>query len=265
MLKRVAIVAGLTGLAMSTGCSFGWNSERYTSRELVTLSDTQLASAKSVLIQTAAGEVTLTETSGPSTIEAHIRAQTQERADETSVTSKLSVDGRLEISVLWPGDRRRSNEGCDLIVSLPQMDGVRIRTSAGDVKVSDMMGEMLIETSAGDVNVARHAGKVTVITSAGDIEIEDAEGPISAKTSAGDIDLVRTGGPITARTSAGDIHAAMIGPYSGTIVANTSVGDLTVMGKQYRQKSVTLSLGEGPEICTFESSVGDVRVSVTKN
>ncbi len=265
MLKQAGIVAGLTGLAMSAGCSYNWGSARFTSRELVTLNETQVAGARSVLIQTAAGDVILEETSGPSTIEAHIRAQTQERADETTVAGALGDDGRLEISVVWPDGKRRENEGCDLHVRVPQMNGVRIRSNAGDIEVSGMMGEMLIETSAGDVDVNRHGGKVTVITSAGDIEIRDVSGAVSAKTSAGDIDLVRVSTPVTARTSAGDIHASMIGPYTGTIVADTSVGGLHVLGKQYKQKHLTLSMGEGPQISRFESSVGDVRVTVTDN
>jgi len=57
----------------------------------------------------------------------------------------------------------------------------------------------------------------------------------------------------------------MTGPYTGTIVAGTSVGDLRVMGRAYSQKRVTLAIGDGPEISTFESTVGDVSVRVTGN
>jgi len=264
MRKQATIAAAILGLALSSGCSIGWESSN-ASILSVSMSEVETSGAESVLVQTEAGDIELIATDGPAMIEAHVYAVTEERADATKINARVTDEGRLEISIDWPGGERRQSESCDIVARIPRMHGVWIRTGAGEIDVKGMAGEMLIETGAGDVEVAGHAGKVTAITSAGDIEIRDASGPISAKTSAGDIDLVRVNAPITARTSAGDIHASMIGPYTGTIVADTSVGDLRVLGKEYRQKHVTLSLGDGPEICTFESSVGDVLVKVTDN
>lgn len=263
MLKRASVVVGLSGLALASGCTFDWNSADYTSTELMTIGEAEVSGATSVLVQTRAGDVTLVRTEGAPTVEAFVRAETQERADATSVTTTLGEGGRLEIGVLWPGDKRRNSESCDLRISLPEMDGVWIRSSAGDLEVAGMKGEMLLETSAGDVEVQGHDGPVTVITSAGDIEMESVTGAVSAKTSAGDIDLTRVQGPVSATTSAGDIDASMIGPYHGTIEAKTSVGDLRIMGQEYPAKSATVALGEGGDVSTFRSSVGDVHVTVT--
>ena len=264
MRKQAILSAAIVGLALSSGCSFGWRSSN-ASILSVSMSEIETSGAESVLVQTEAGDIELIATEGPAVIEAPVYAQTEERADATRINAKISDEGRLEISIDWPGGKRRQNESCDIVARIPKMQGVWIRTGAGDTEVEGMAGDMMIETGAGDVEVERHEGRVTAITSAGDIEIREATGPISAKTSAGDIDLVRVGAPITARTSAGDIHASMIGPYTGTIVADTSVGDLRVLGKEYTQKHVTLSLGDGPEICTFQCSVGDVMVKVTDN
>ncbi|MCA9272214.1 MAG: DUF4097 family beta strand repeat protein [Phycisphaerales bacterium] len=229
------------------------------------MTDVETGQAESVLVQTEAGDVELIATDGPATVEAHVYAQTEERADATRIRAVVSNEGRLEISIDWPGGERRDSESCDIVARLPRMDGVWVRTGAGEIEVEGMAGEMLVETGAGDIDVDRHDGKVTAVTAAGDIEIEDTTGPISATTRAGDVDLERVRGTIDARTSAGDIHAMIVGPYSGTIVAKTAVGDLRVMGREYHEKHATVALGDGPEISTFESSVGDVLVRITDN
>lgn len=264
MLNRAAIAVAIAGLTLSSGCSVGWRSPT-ASILSVTMTDVETSGAESVLVQTEAGDVELIATDGPAKVEAHIYAQTEERADATRIRAVVSNDGRLEISIDWPGGERLQNESCDIVARIPRMHGVWIRTGAGEIDVEGMAGEMLIETGAGDVDVDRHEGKVTVITSAGDVEIEDVTGPVSATTKAGDVDLDRVRGTIDARTSAGDIHATMVGPYTGTIIAETSVGDLRVMGREYHEKHATIALGDGPEISRFKSSVGDVLVRISDN
>jgi len=264
MLNRAGIIAAFVGLAVSTGCSVGWSSPT-ASVLTVTMRDAETKGAESVFVQTEAGDIELIATDGPSNVEAHIYAQTQERADATRIKSHINAEGQFEVSIDWPEGGRRDNESCDIVVRMPRMDGVRVRTGAGEIDVKGMAGQMHLETGAGDVDVEHHMGSVTATTSAGDIEIENVTGNVSATTRAGDVELERIGGTIEARTSAGDIEAEMTGPYTGTIVAGTSVGDLRVMGRAYSQKRVTLAIGDGPEISTFESTVGDVSVRVTGN
>lgn len=264
MLNRAGIIAAFVGLAVSTGCSVGWSSPT-ASVQTVTMSDAETQGAESVFILAEAGDIGLIATDGPSKIEAHVYAQTQERADATRIMTNINAEGQFEVSIDWPDGGRRDNENCDIVIRLPKMNGLRVHTRAGDIDVQGMVGQMHLETGAGDVEVQNHVGHVTATTSAGDIEIEDVTGDVSATTKAGDVELERIGGTIDARTSAGDIEAEITGPYTGTIVAGTLVGDLRVLGNHYSEKRVFISLGDGPEISTFESSVGDVSVRVTDN
>ena len=265
MLNRAIIASGIVGLALSSGCTTRWDSS--TAPPLtVTLSPVATTGADAVLVQTEAGDVQLIAIeAGTARIEAHIHAETEERAEATRIRAEVSREGRLEISVDWPGGHRRSNESCDIVARIPRVHGVWVRTGAGDIEVEGMAGDMLIETGAGDVHIDHHEGKVSVTTSAGDVEIENVTGPVSATTKAGDVDLEHIRGSIDASTSAGDIHAAMVGPYDGTIIARTRVGDLRILGREYHEKHATIALGEGPEISTFESAVGDILVRVSEN
>lgn len=263
MFTRAGVVVALSGLAFASGCVGSWHEARYTATERVSLGESELGGATRAVIETRAGDVSLVRAEGEAGVEAFVRAETQERADATRVSSQIDGDGRLVIGVDWPDGKRRSSESCDLRVSLPGMEGVWVRSSAGDVEVTGMGGELFIETSAGDVEVERHEGSVTVVTSAGDIEISDVSGETRARTSAGDIDLVRVSSPVAAATQAGDVHAVVTGPFAGSIEAKTSVGDLRINGTEYESKSATVTMGEGSDTCLFESSVGDVRVTVS--
>lgn len=251
----------VAGLAMGTGCAVNLGSAEHTAHQVTTFGTAEYLEAGSLLVQLEAGDVEIEESPGRMTVEARVRAETRERAEAAQVTHRVSEEGRLEISVEWPGGERWENESCDLVVRVPRMEGVWVRTSAGDIEVTGMGGELLIETSAGDVEVERHEGSVTVVTSAGDIEISDVSGSVSAQTKAGDIELRGVHTPVTASTSAGDIEARLAGPGRGTLVAVTSVGDLRVNGKEIEGKRAEVTMGEGSEISRLESSVGDVRVT----
>lgn len=254
----VLVVAGVVGM---TGCSVNLGSAEHLSHQMTTFGTDEYREAGSLLVQLEAGDVTVEQSPGRMTVEARVQAETRERAEQTRVLHRVNEDGRLELSVEWPGGERWENEHCDLVVRVPRMEGVWVRTFAGDVEVEGMGGELLIETSAGDVEVERHDGSVTVVTSAGDIEISDVSGSVSAETKAGDIELVGVHTPVTASTSAGDIQARFAGPGRGTLMARTAVGDVRVNGKEYEGKFAEVTLGEGSEISRLESSVGDVRVS----
>lgn len=254
-------VAGVAGMATMAGCSVNLGSAEHLSHHTTTIGAEESREAGSLLVQLESGDVKIEESAGRMTVEARVQAETRERAEQTLVSHRVNEDGRLELSVEWPGGERWESESCDLVVRVPRMEGVWVRGLAGDVEVSGMGGELLIETSAGDVEVARHDGSVTVVTRAGDIEISDVSGSVSVQTKAGDIELRGVQTPVTASTSAGDIHARFAGPGRGTLVARTAVGDVRVNGKDYEEKSAEITLGEGSEISRLESRVGDVRVS----
>ncbi|MFI4871262.1 MAG: DUF4097 family beta strand repeat-containing protein [Phycisphaerales bacterium JB061] len=263
MRNRAIIASTVLALAASTGssigCSVGWHSPN-ASVLSVMVADLDTSRAESVLAQTEAGDIELIATDGPTSIEAHIYAQTEQRADAARIRAEISDEGRLEISIDWPDGGRRENESCDIVARIPRMQGVWVRTGAGDVDVAGMAGEMRIETGAGDIDVDRHEGKVAATTSAGDITLKDVSGPVSASTGAGDVDLELVRGPVDASTSAGDIHATLTKSFQGTIIARASVGDLRVMGREYRERHATVRVGDSPENSRFETSVGDIVV-----
>ena len=124
-------------------------------------------------------------------------------------------------------------------VTLEGLDGeVDVATSAGDLEALDVSGPLRLRSSAGDVTVLDTASpRIAVRTSAGDVEVAAVEPPdeLVAETSAGDVDIVvpDVAYDVIADTSAGDLAVEVVDDPSAprTISARTSAGDVTIVAR----------------------------------
>lgn len=134
------------------------------------------------------------------------------------------------------------------VVNVPSQYNVDLKTSGGDIDVSDLNGQAKVSTSGGDVSLGRIAGAVDahtsggdvsmagshasamLSTSGGDIKVGDASGSLSVKTSGGSIDIRRADGDLKAHTSGGSID---IGDAGGAIDASSSGG--SIKARLFRQ------------------------------
>jgi DUF4097 and DUF4098 domain-containing protein YvlB len=260
MIRQTAISIGALGIVSACGCSVSWQDANKLATYKTPISSEMVGLANSVSIETRAGDVLLESTQAEPRIVGKIHATTQARADATTISTVVNGD-TLEISVNWPDGKRKSSEGCDLLVYLPTMTGVSIDTSAGDVFVKDMAGHMDIHSSAGDIEIHDHNGAVTARGSAGDIDFWDVNGVVDVKTSAGQISLHRVGAPATVKTSAGDIYVILNQGSTGTLSASTTVGDVELAGTGFKSSGSVQITPEGPT-SRFESSAGDIEVIV---
>jgi hypothetical protein len=146
------------------------------------------------------------------------------------------------------------------VVNVPAQYNVDLRTSGGDIAVSDLAGRATVRTSGGDVTLGRIDGIVdaytsggdvsmagshaaaTLSTSGGDIKVGDAAGSLTAKTSGGSIDIRRASADLKAHTSGGSIE---IGDASGAIDASTSGGSIKarVSGQPHADSRLSTSGG----------------------
>jgi len=127
------------------------------------------------------------------------------------------------------------------VVNVPSQYNVNLKTSGGDISVSDLNGQAKVSTSGGDVSLGHIAGAVDahtsggdvsmagsqtnalLSTSGGDIKVDDASGSLNVKTSGGSIDIRRVQADLKAHTSGGSIE---IGDAGGMIDASTSGGSI---------------------------------------
>ncbi len=96
-------------------------------------------------------------------------------------------------------------------------------TSGGDVGIEDVQGPLAVRTSGGDIRHVGAAATIDAKTSGGSITIGDIRGAIEARTSGGTIVIDHAGGPVRAKTSGGSIAVKSA---SDAVDAHTSGGSI---------------------------------------
>lgn len=154
---------------------------------------------------------------------------------EPELTQESGPGGvRLSASCGWLG----FSCSVDYEVTVPRRFAVEADSSAGDVTVRGLRGDVRLHSSAGDLRGEDLRGStVTAESSAGDIQLSFAEPPrdVQVDTSAGDVRVavpdVLGGYRIATDTSAGDVSLRVgDSPDSARRVRiETSAGDVTVL------------------------------------
>ncbi|WP_432561530.1 DUF4097 family beta strand repeat-containing protein [Kineococcus sp. SYSU DK003] len=111
-------------------------------------------------------------------------------------------------------------------VDLDEVGSLRVKVSAGDVRVRDLTGRGDLRTSAGAIRVGTAHDDVGARTSAGDVVVDRGFGSLRLSTSAGDVRVGDASTSVTARTSAGDIRLDRV--RSGAVDAESTYGQLTI-------------------------------------
>lgn len=193
----------------------------------------------------------------------------------------VQVRGRYEHQSSW----FHWNDDLDVrfVVTVPARFNADVKTSGGDVKISDLGGAAHVRTSGGDVELGRIAGVVDVKTSGGDISLVSGHGATTLETSGGEIKVDNadavlrahsSGGAIEIRRAATDVRAhtsgggIVIGDAGGVIDADTSGGSIRArISGQPRGESklttsgggITLSVAQGVALdIDAHTSGGDV-------
>jgi DUF4097 and DUF4098 domain-containing protein YvlB len=124
-------------------------------------------------------------------IDATKRVRTNE-ADAQALLQAIQVQitersGLVEVRTELPR-RRNWSGGVDYTIALPNSANVTLRTVSGDLRISNVRGELRAETVSGDV-IASQLGRVRTLKAvSGDIQVTDAEGAeLTAGTVSGDV------------------------------------------------------------------------------
>ncbi|MGD8781572.1 MAG: DUF4097 family beta strand repeat-containing protein [Ignavibacteria bacterium] len=129
----------------------------------------------------------------------------------------------------WTSSWFNWGRGFDLkfIIKLPEEFNLNVRTSGGDIDVTNLEGTAKLHTSGGDIELLNYSGDASLHTSGGDIVCENSGGKLDVHTSGGDINLSSANGEVYASTSGGDIELDYTGNNEG-IELKTSGGDIMV-------------------------------------
>jgi DUF4097 and DUF4098 domain-containing protein YvlB len=230
-----------------------------------------------------AGDITVTRGGGSeATVEIVKTAHGRDVADAKDLLQLVQVDvtermDRAEVKTRYPtgeeqrrNNRRNVNVSVAYTVTAPAGTRVSIQSISGNIKVTDIKGDLTANTVSGDVRISG-AGRVGAAKSiSGTIEISDTQvdGTLEASSVSGDVSLHR----IRARRVGGSSVSGNIkleDVQSEGVSAHTTSGDVFFSGAlarngRYELKSfsgevrLTLSGNTGFEV-DANSFSGDVR------
>jgi len=111
-----------------------------------------------------------------------------------------------------------------------------LRSSSGDIEVSDSSAGLELESSSGSIAAARCSGAIAARSSSGGIELEACRGAKDLLTSSGDIALRGSAGDARARTSSGSFSAFDV---SGDLFVETTSGSVSLEGTKGKLSALT--------------------------
>ena len=152
----------------------------------------------------------------------------------------VEISARRRSAIPWP-----RNSNLKFEVTVPRQTSVELRTGGGDVRVSNLEGQLRIKTSGGDVNVTDAKGDLDGLTSGGDMRVERLTGNLVLHTSGGDINAEDISGRVDVHTGGGDVEVSLkLGNAQGGDV-ETSGGEVRVRVDPVVNLNVEASAGSG--------------------
>jgi DUF4097 and DUF4098 domain-containing protein YvlB len=212
------------------------NREEQTERTTRTL---KIGGDGSIDIENISGNVTVTRGGGSdATVEIVKTAQARDASDAKTALGLVNVDvieraGRAEIRVRYPNgnDHRNINVSVNFTVTAPAGTRVSAQSVSGNLKITDIKGDLAAKTISGDVTI-NGAGRINEAkTISGNVEIADVktDGGIDAGTVSGDVRLRRVSARrVGAGTVSGDIHLEDVDTQN--VSAHSTSGSISFSG-----------------------------------
>ncbi len=162
--------------------------------------------------------------------------------------SEVPIDVSREESMLTIETGSGRSTGADYALRVPKDSSLEVESGAGEVRVTDLKGDVTVRAEAGDVTITGSGGSVKVEAPAGDVSLSNIRkdaGQAELEVGTGDLtleDLVL--GKIEASVETGD--ATLSGRFSGGGRIFVQTGDITsrILRDDARDLTLETRVGE---------------------
>lgn len=214
------------------------------------------------------GAIEIVQTDGDKVlIHADIQAKTQERADKAEIIATRDKDGALHVSLKWPDGKAQSNEGCALVVKVPDAAMVRAKTTNGGITCRGVGTSADLSTENGAIKVWNLPGDVKARTTNGNIELHDVPGAQAATTNGSvSVTLFETPrGSVSCETTNGSVTLFVPPAFNQSLDCQTTNGSVKcdAPGAKTTQSGKThaaIVFGAGEHKGSLETTNGSVYV-----
>lgn len=216
-----------------------------------------------VSVENVSGDITVLGSSGSDVkIDAIKRVRHPNESQARALLKELEIDvvergGRVEVSTRFPRARNNNTSG-DIAYTLavPNDADVVVRTVSGDVRVTNLRGELRAETTSGDVVLSGVPRVQSARTVSGNVEVTNVDGgDIAAGTVSGDV-VVR--GVKTRRLAVDSVTGDMrlTDVEAERVSVNTTNGDVEFSGRLVRGGRYEFSAHSGDVVIAPSGGVG---------
>lgn len=169
-----------------------------------------------VIVSNLSGDITITRGSGNDVqIDAVKVARGRDAADAREMLGMLRLDivergSRVEVKAVYPSpqelntqQRRQYSASIHYTIAAPAGTRVSARTLSGDVKVTDIRGDISAESTSGDVTISGAERIIRAETKSGDVQVVNSSSEVAfeARTMSGTVTLRQVKAPRVEATS----------------------------------------------------------------
>lgn len=156
------------------------------------------------------------------------RTETDVQENDVRITTRLDEGEERGLRL-----RRRTALRVEVEVRLPDLYNVELSLGAGNLRITDVRGEMRTRLGAGTVDVAELNGNVSVTSGSGNVSVTGIRGEATVDVGAGNVSARNVMGRLSVRTGAGNIratfdrqppHPASLATGAGNVVAEVREG-----------------------------------------
>lgn len=212
---------------------------RHQERETVSRT-VRIGGSGELIVSNLSGDITVARGSGNDVqIEAVKIARGRDAGDARAVLELLRIDiiergNRVEVRAVYPSQqelsgqqRRQYSASVNYTITAPAGTRVSARTLSGNVKVTDIRGDISAESTSGDVTISGAERIIRAETKSGDVQVLDSSSEVAfeARTMSGDVTLRKVKAPRLEATSiSGKVFITDVD--TGRIEAQSITGDI---------------------------------------
>lgn len=145
------------------------------------------------------------EINGSTTSEVKVKWEITGRDADNVRVNADSVGGRIQISSAYIEKRRQNSSSVKLWISVPNRFDMDIRTTGGNVNISNVEGRIAGETMGGNLAMTELKGNLKFTTMGGNISLSDSEIDGKASTMGGNISIKNVAGNVDVSTMGGNV------------------------------------------------------------
>lgn len=189
----------------------------------------------------------------------------------------LSGQNAVDVRAKYPRNCRRCDVSVNFVVQVPRNTRLSfgpISTASGNIKLTNVTGDVKVSTASGDVLVSQVTGDINASTASGEMSVRNVSGTVSASSASGnvevDIDRLEGAGNMRFSSASGDVRVRVPSSVDADVYMSTASGaiktDFPIEVREDRHGSGSRAegrLGSGSRSLRISTASGNV--SLTSN